>query len=66
MTIPIALQRKLGITPGTHIAIEVDEDKRHIVLTPITRETIHGLRGKYQAKGLPKALIADRQREREL
>ena len=62
----MALRRKYGITPGTHIAIEVDEDNRHIVLTPITREYIHRLRGKYQGKGLLKALMADRKREREL
>ena len=33
MTIPMALRRKYGITPGTHIAIEVDEDNRHARLT---------------------------------
>ncbi len=66
VTIPIELRRTLGITPGTHIAIKVDEDKRYIVLTPITREYVHSLRGKYKGKGMLKALMADREREREL
>ncbi len=66
VTIPIELRRKLGITPGTHIAIKVDEDNRRIVLTPITREYVHSLRGKYKGWGLLKTLIAEREREREL
>ncbi len=66
VTIPSALRRKLGIVPGTHIAIEVDEDERRIILTPITREYVHSLRGKYKGKGLLKALVAERKREREL
>ncbi len=65
VTIPIALRRKFGITPGTHIAIEVDEDNQHIILTPITCEYVHRLRGKYKGKGLLKALMAERKRERE-
>lgn len=64
--IPAAVRRKLSIKPGTHIEIEVDEDRQCIILTPITREYVHSLRGKYKGKGLLKALMADRQREREL
>jgi bifunctional DNA-binding transcriptional regulator/antitoxin component of YhaV-PrlF toxin-antitoxin module len=66
VTIPIALRRKLGITSRTHIAIEVDEDNRRIILTPITREYVHSLRGKYKGKGMLQALMAEREREREL
>jgi len=33
----MALRRKYGITPGTHIAIEVDEDNRHARLTHAPR-----------------------------
>ena len=36
-----------------------------IILTPITRAYIHGLRGKYKGKGLLKALMAEKQREKE-
>jgi AbrB family looped-hinge helix DNA binding protein len=64
--IPSAVRRKLSIKPGTHIEIEVDEDRQRIILTPITREYVHSLRGKYKGKGLLKALMADKQREREL
>jgi AbrB family looped-hinge helix DNA binding protein len=64
--IPSAVRRKLSIKPGTHIEIEVDEDCQRIILTPITREYVHSLRGKYKGKGLLKALMADKQREREL
>lgn len=33
----MVLRRKYGITPGTHIAIEVDEDNRHARLTHAPR-----------------------------
>ncbi len=48
VTIPITLRLKFGIMSGSRSVIEVDEDGRHIILAPITRETIHRLRGKYK------------------
>jgi hypothetical protein len=56
---------KLRIKEDGRIRIDVDEDARQIIPTPLTREYIHSLRGKYKGKGLLKALMAARQRERE-
>ena len=66
IVIPSKVRRKLGIKEGTRIQIEVDEKTQRIILTPITREYIHSLRGKYKGKGLLKALMEEKQREREL
>ncbi len=65
VVIPSKIRRQLGIKEGTHLQIDVDDNKR-IILTPVTREYIHSVRGKYKGKGLMKALMADKKREREL
>jgi hypothetical protein len=54
----------LGIKAGTCLHIDVDEQTKKIILTPITREYIHSLRGKYKGKGLMKALLAEKKREK--
>lgn len=66
IVIPSSVRRKFGIKVGTRIQIEVDEVSGRIILTPITREYINSLRGKYKGKGLLKALAAEKKREREL
>ena len=66
IVIPASVRRKLGIKQGTRIQIELDEEKRRIILTPITREYIHSLRGKYKGLGLLETLIEDKQLEKEL
>lgn len=66
VVIPVSVRRKLAIKEGTRIQIEVNEDTRQIILTPITREYVHSLRGKYRGKGLLKALMEEKKREREL
>ncbi len=66
IVIPASLRRKLGIKANTRIYVEVDEVTQRILLTPITREYVHSLRGKYKGMGLLKVLMADREREREL
>ncbi len=66
IVIPSSVRRKLGIKQGTRIELEVDEAGQRIILTPITREYVHSLRGKYKGKGLLKALMAEKQREREM
>lgn len=66
IVIPSSVRRKLSIKPGTRIEIEVDEEHQRIILTPITREYVNSLRGKYKGKGLLKALMAEKKREREL
>jgi AbrB family looped-hinge helix DNA binding protein len=66
VVIPSQIRRRLGIKEGTFLEINVDEANKKIILTPITREYIHSLRGKYKGKGLLKALMAEKQREKEL
>jgi hypothetical protein len=56
---------KLRIKEDGRIRIDVDEDARQIIPTTLTREYIHSLRGKYKGKGLLKALMAEKQREKE-
>ena len=60
IVIPSSVRRKLGIKEGTRIQIQVDEQKGRIILTPITREYVHRLRGKYKGQGLLKALMAEK------
>lgn len=64
IVIPSAIRRRLGIKEGTRIRIE--EKGNEIILRPITREYVHSVRGKLRGKGLMKALLADKKREREL
>ncbi|MBI5568191.1 MAG: AbrB/MazE/SpoVT family DNA-binding domain-containing protein [Chloroflexi bacterium] len=71
IVIPATVRRKLNIKPGTRIAIEVDEARQRLILTPITRvdvtpEYVHSLRGKHRITGALQALMADRQHERKL
>ena len=66
VVIPSKIRKQLGIKDGTYLQIEVDATTKQIILTPVTREYIHSLRGKYKGKGLMKALMADKKREREL
>ncbi len=66
IVIPSGVRRKLGIKEGTHINIDVDEEAKKIILTPITDDYVQSLRGKYRGKGLLKALMAEKKREREL
>ncbi len=66
VVIPSKLRRRLGIREGTYIQIDVDEANKRLILTPVTREYIHSLRGKYKGKGLMKALRAEKKREKEL
>ena len=66
IVIPSSIRKRLGIKEGTRIQIELKENEREIVLKPITREYIHSLRGRFRGKGLMKALMAEKKREREL
>ena len=65
IVIPSSVRRKLGIKEGTRIQINLSDDEKEIVLTPITREYVHILKGKFKGKGLLQALMADRKKERE-
>jgi AbrB family looped-hinge helix DNA binding protein len=66
VVIPSKVRKQLGIKNGTYLQIDVNAITRQIILTPVTREYIHSLRGKYKGKGLMKALMADKKQEREL
>ena len=66
VVIPSKIRKQLGIKDGTYLQIEVDAVTKQIILTPVTREYIRSLRGKYKGKGLMKALMAEKKREREL
>lgn len=66
VVIPSKIRKQLGIKDGTYLQIEVDVTTKQIILTPVTREYIRSLRGRYKGKGLMKALMAEKKREREL
>ena len=66
VVIPSDICQQLGIKDGTYLKIDVNPSTRQIILTPITRQYIHSLRGKYKGKGLMKSLMAEKKREREL
>jgi len=66
IVIPSKMRRKLGITESTRIQIDLDEENKKIVLTPITREYIHSVRGRLKGTGLLKSLAAEKKIEKEL
>ena len=66
IVIPSRIRRMFGIREGTRVQVDVDEQARRIILTPVTRDYIQNLRGKYKGKRLLTALAAEKKREREL
>jgi bifunctional DNA-binding transcriptional regulator/antitoxin component of YhaV-PrlF toxin-antitoxin module len=56
LIIPPEILKQLGIKNKAFLQIDVDSETKKIILTP--------LRGKYKGKGLMKALMADKKRER--
>lgn len=66
LVIPSAIRRRFGIKEGTRVRVEVDEQAHRIILTPVTRDYIQSVRGKYQRKGLLNLLAAEKNREKEL
>jgi AbrB family looped-hinge helix DNA binding protein len=66
IVIPSKIRRKFGIKEGTRVQVEVDEQAHRIILTPVTRDYIQHLRGRYKGKRLLAALAAEKKREREL
>jgi AbrB family looped-hinge helix DNA binding protein len=66
IVIPSSLRRKFGIKEGTRIQIDANEKDGVITLRPITRAYVHSVRGRYKGKGLLKALMIEKVKEREL
>jgi bifunctional DNA-binding transcriptional regulator/antitoxin component of YhaV-PrlF toxin-antitoxin module len=66
LTIPSAIRRKLGMMARVRVHLDVDEQARRIVLTPITCEYILSYRGKYKGKGLLKSLSTEKKRGEDL
>ena len=63
LVIPARLRRRLGIKEGTRINFV--EDAGRIMLQPVTREFIYGLRGSLNGKpSALAALLEERKRER--
>lgn len=56
--IPSEILKQLGIKDKAFLQIDVDAETRQIIITP--------LRGKYKGKGLMKAFMAGKKRERDL
>jgi len=65
IVIPAKIRRKFGIKEGTRVQVDMDERAHRIILTPITRDYVQKLRGKYKGKGLLAALAAEKKRETE-
>ena len=65
IVIPSKIRRRFGIKEGTRLQVDVDEQAHRIILTPVTREYVHGLRGKYKGRNLLTALALEKKREKE-
>lgn len=64
LVIPRWLRNEFGIEEGTKAAVTATPEG--ILLKPITRGYIRSLRGSLKGKGVMKALLDDRKRERNL
>ena len=65
LVIPARLRQRFGIKKGTMVTFT--EDGGRIIVQPVTREFIRGLRGSLPGKrSALAALLEERQREREL
>lgn len=64
ITIPADLRRRLGIQPGTRFV--VTEDGTSIFLTPMNDARLRSLQGSLRGRGVMKAFLEEKKREREL
>ncbi|CAG0990913.1 hypothetical protein ANRL2_03182 [Anaerolineae bacterium] len=64
ITIPAKLRKQFGIKAGTRIVIV--NNGNSISLKPITENYVQALRGSFKGKGLLKAYLAEKQRDREV
>ena len=63
IVIPAALRHKYGIKEGTRIIVTDNGDS--ITLKPITEPYLRSLRGSLKGKGILKALVEERRKDRE-
>ena len=64
VVIPRRLRKEFEIEEGTRAYVEGTPEG--ILIKPVTAKFIRGLRGSLKGKGVLKAMMADRKREREL
>ena len=64
VVIPRRLRREFEIEEGTRAYVEATPEG--ILLKPVTAKFIRGLRGSLKGRGVMKAMMEDRKREREL
>lgn len=57
VVIPAKIRKKMGLKEDTPVYVHLNEQTRQIILTPITREFVHNLRGRYKGTGLLRALM---------
>ena len=66
IVIPSVIRRRMGISAGTRINVEMNSDENAIILRPITREYVKEMRGRLRGKGLMKALMQEKSKESAL
>ncbi len=64
VVIPIRMRREMAIEKGTKAAVVVTSEG--ILIKPVTSAYIKSLRGSLKGKGVLKAMMEDRRRERQL
>ena len=64
VVIPRRLRKEFDIEEGTRACVEATPEG--ILIKPVTAKFIRGLRGSLKGKGVLKAMMEDRKREREL
>lgn len=65
LVIPARLRRRFGIKKGTMVTFV--EDRGRLIVQPVTREFIRGLRGSLKAEpSALRGLLEERKRERTL
>lgn len=65
VVIPQQIQEMLGIDDGDSFRVEADPAHRKIILTYVPLANVLAMYGKYRGKGLLKALMQEKQQERE-
>lgn len=65
VVIPALIRQKLNIIEGTRFLVEADTQTNQIIMTPVTREFINSLCGKYKGKSLLTTLAAEKEKERD-